>query len=131
MVKEKTPHYKRPKVNDRDSEDDQRINKVRNMNKKFASNINERIIRSNIKRASNSEYSREERDPNGLAYMSNFDDTHRNTSFQKENRTAPEDTERVHYTYKENRDHNEYIAKNTLKANKMKMQLAIVTTDHV
>lgn len=112
----KTSYYKRLKTNDRDSDDEQKVNKVRVANKKFANNINERIIRNNIRRTSNSE---DERDYNGLAFISNFDESPRNTSFQKETPPSSNDTEKDLYTCIENKDYNDYITKNAPKANKI------------
>lgn len=81
----KNLQYKRPKINERDSEEEHNINKVRILNSKYASNVNECIIRSNIRKTSNSDSIKEGRDPKELAFMANFNDTTGNTSFQKEN----------------------------------------------
>lgn len=118
--RDKNIQHKRPKTNERDSEEEHKINKVRILNSKYASNVNERSIRSNIKKANNWSGHKEERDPKELAFMVNFDDTTINTSFLKENYPAALGSEREQVMDREYKNYNNDMERKMIKSGKIK-----------
>lgn len=132
-IKEKIQH-KRSNDNGHPVEEEHRANKVRVLENKskpkfIASNINERMIKNNIRKSKYVEQDKEKKESTNLAYMSNYSEYSRNTSFQKENiHLRPALVEEL-YSQKENKelkDNKEYkehsgnTEQRILKANRTK-----------
>lgn len=112
--------YKRPKINEPDSEEERKINKVRILNSKYSNKtMNERIIRSNIRKENNRIHNKEGKDPKGLAFMTNFNDNAGNMSFLKEDYTVAPDSEGEQYIGKEYKEYNMNMERKTIKTNKI------------
>lgn len=105
--KNKNPPHKRPIDSGQNIDKEHKINKVRVLEKR-PSNINERIIKNNIKKSGNIEQYMEKRDFKNLAYMCNFNNHSENSSFHKEDSSYPNDSEGELNDRKETKDRYEY-----------------------